>query len=164
MFGNKNSKETPATKSKNGTPASPSSSSGSSHALNSLVQGTTVEGTIKADSDIRVDGTIKGKLFCDAKVIIGPTGQIEGEVKCQNAVIEGKFDGVLQVSELLNVRETAQITGDVTTGKLIVQSGAVFNVTCSMEGGKKITPGTSMNIGAGKESANATRETQTAGA
>jgi len=157
MFGSNNSKE--ATKTKNGTPSSPSSSS--SHALNSLVQGTTVEGTIKADSDIRVDGAIKGKLFCDAKVIIGPTGQIEGEVKCQNAVIEGKFDGVLIVTELLNVRETAQITGDVTTGKLIVQSGAVFNVTCSMEGGKKITPGSS--VGAGKENSGATRETQPAG-
>lgn len=108
----------------------------SSNAFNTLVSGTSVEGTIKADSDIRVDGTIKGKLFCDAKVIIGPTGSIEGEIKCQNAVIEGKFDGVLTVSELLNVRETAQIKGDVTTGKLIVQSGAVFNVTCTMTGDK----------------------------
>ncbi len=157
MFGSNNSGKD-ANKNKSGTPSSPSSSS--SHSLNSLVQGTTVEGTIKADSDIRIDGSIKGKLFCDAKVIIGPTGQIEGEVKCQNAVIEGKFDGVLQVTELLNVRETAHITGDVTTGKLIIQSGAIFNVTCSMEGGKKVSPGS--NVGASKENSGANRESQSA--
>ncbi len=100
--------------------------------LNSISQGTTVEGSIKASSDIRVDGTIKGKLFCDAKVIIGPTGYIDGEVRCENAVVEGKFEGQLHVKEMLNVRETANITGEVTTGKLIVQTGGVFNVSCAM--------------------------------
>ena len=41
--------------------------------LVSLVQGTHIEGTVEADGDIRVDGTIKGKLFCRAKVIVGPS-------------------------------------------------------------------------------------------
>ncbi len=102
------------------------------HSLNTLVHGTVVEGAIKAENDIRVDGTIKGSLTCNAKVIIGPTGSIEGEVRCVNAVIEGSFEGTLTVAESLNVRETAKINGDVKTNKLIVQSGAVFNVTCKM--------------------------------
>ncbi len=108
-----------------------------SHSLNSLTQGTSVDGAIKADSDIRVDGKIKGKLHCTAKVIIGPTGHIDGEIRCKNAVIEGKFTGHLEVEELLNVRETAKIEGDVIVNKLIVQSGAVFNVTCNMGGVNK---------------------------
>lgn len=106
--------------------------SAATHSLNSLVQGTVVEGSVKSESDIRVDGTIKGKLFCDAKVIIGPTGYVEGEIKCKNAVIEGRFNGMLQVSELLNVRESATVEGEVSTNKLIVQSGATFNVNCNM--------------------------------
>lgn len=131
MFGNNTNNKKEANKAK--TTAAPAPSS---NAFNSLVQGTTVEGTLKADSDIRVDGVIKGKLYCDAKVIIGPTGAIEGEIRCQNAVIEGKFEGILVVAELLNVRESAVVKGDVTTNKLIVQSGAVFNVTCTMTGDK----------------------------
>ena len=103
-----------------------------SHSLNTLVKGTVVEGTVKSESDIRIDGVIKGSLNCNAKVIIGPSGFIEGEVRCANAVIEGKFEGSLQVSELLNVRENAKVSGDVRTNKLIVQSGAVFNVDCKM--------------------------------
>ncbi|MEQ8703015.1 MAG: polymer-forming cytoskeletal protein [Phaeodactylibacter sp.] len=127
MFGGNNKKENTNTKSTN----TPTASSG----LNSLVKGTVVEGTVKSESDIRIDGTIKGKLVCDAKVIIGPTGYVEGEIRCQNAVVEGKFEGTLEVSALLNVRESAVVSGEVTTEKLIVQSGATFNVTCSMGAG-----------------------------
>lgn len=113
----------------------PSTSPASSNALNALVKGTVVEGDIRCESDLRVDGSIKGKLTCQAKVIIGPTGQVEGEIRCQNAVIEGRFKGQLFVTELLNVRETADVDGEISTNKLLVQSGAKFNVNCRMEVG-----------------------------
>jgi cytoskeletal protein CcmA (bactofilin family) len=106
--------------------------SATSHQLNSIVSGSVIEGKISSDSDIRVDGIINGTLNCSAKVIIGPSGKINGEVHCQNAVFEGRFEGVLHVRELLHVKEAAEVTGDITTNKLIVQSGAVFNVSCTM--------------------------------
>lgn len=117
MFGNNNKKKETV---KSGT-IMPSATS---HSLNSLVEGTSVEGTIQSKSDIRIDGSIKGTLTCSAKVIIGPTGNIEGEIKCQNAVIEGRFEGHLMVAQLLNIRETASVSGEVSYGKLNVQSGA----------------------------------------
>ncbi len=129
MFNSKDSKKE-ASKAKTSTV----SSGPSGHALNSIVKGTVVEGSVQSASDFRVDGTIQGKLFCDAKVIIGPTGFVDGEIRCKNAVIEGKFEGTINVSELLNVRESAKISGDVTTAKLIVNAGAEFNVTCTMGG------------------------------
>ena len=63
------------------------------------------------------------------------TGFIKGEIHCANAVIEGKFDGRLEVTELLNIKESANVNGDVSTGKLVVQPGAIFNVSCTMGGG-----------------------------
>ncbi len=90
---------------------------------------------MRCESDLRVDGIIKGKLTSTAKVIIGPTGAVEGEIRCQNAVIEGRFKGFLTVTELLNVRETAEVEGEIITNKLLVQSGAKFNVACKMETG-----------------------------
>ena len=91
-----------------------------------------MEGTVSSESDIRIDGNIKGTLTCKAKVIVGPTGAIEGEIRCVNAVIEGKFKGTLYVEELLHIRETADVTGDVYTNKLTVQSGANFNGAVKM--------------------------------
>lgn len=132
MFGNNKSADD--SKKNTTTPASPNS-------LNALVKGTVVEGSLRCESDLRVDGTIKGKLNCQSKVIIGPTGTVEGEIRCQNAVIEGRFKGILQVSELLNVRETAEVEGEITTNKLLVQSGARFNVSCKMDVGGSASNG-----------------------
>lgn len=126
MFGSSKSKKEDVSSSKVSAP--------STNALNSLVQGTFVEGKVKASNDIRIDGTIKGELFCDAKVIIGSSGVVEGTIKCQNAVIEGRFDGILLVKELLNIRETAKVTGEVSYGKLVVQSGAVISGSYKVAG------------------------------
>ncbi len=142
MFGSSSNNKKEAAKS-NGAPVA--------HSLNSLVQGTVVEGTVTSESDIRIDGTIKGKLFCNAKVIIGPAGAIDGEIKCKNAVIEGKFQGTLEVAELLNIRENANVSGDVRTNKLIVQSGAVFSVNCTMGGVKQLNNTFPINKEKGKE-------------
>ena len=110
------------------------------NAINSIVRGTKIEGSVTAEKDIRIDGVIKGSLTCSAKVIIGPAGLVDGEVKCQNAVIEGKFYGILKVTELLSVKETAEIVGDVTTTKLSVTPGAIFDVTCTMKAVQKPQP------------------------
>lgn len=126
MFGSSKTEEVKKSPS-NTTSASP-------NALNTLVKGSSMDGTLKCENDLRVDGNIKGKLICKAKLIVGPTGSIEGEVSCQNAVIEGSFRGTLRVAELLNIRETATVDGDIFTDKLIVQSGAKFNVACKMGG------------------------------
>ena len=136
MFGSKKPEST--TTAATTSVAAKTTATESSNALNSLVKGTVVEGTITSENDIRVDGIIKGSLICKAKVIVGPTGFIEGEVKCQNAMIEGKISGKLRVVELLSIKETAEVTGDVTTGKLLVQPGAVFNVTCFMKDGLSV--------------------------
>lgn len=106
------------------------------NSMNSLGKGTKVNGDIEATSDIRVDGELRGNLNCKGKVIIGSTGYIDGTIICQNAVVEGTFKGTLTVKDLLNVKESARIDGDVKTGQLLVNSGAKFNVSCGMGGGK----------------------------
>ena len=104
---------------------------------NILVQGTRMEGTMHTESDIRIDGVLVGSLKSKGKVIVGPSGQIDGDIQCVNAVIEGHFSGNLHVKELLQVKETAHVEGDVNTAKLVVHSGSMFNVNCRM-GGQKV--------------------------
>ena len=115
MFGSNKSKD---------TAKSNTHTSGTSHSFNNLVQGTKVEGDIQSKSDIRIDGHIKGSLKCEAKVIVGPTGGIEGEVTCKNAEIEGRFQGTMNVEDLLTIKEKANVNGQIRYGKLVVQPGA----------------------------------------
>jgi len=125
MFGN-NSK-------KNESKASSTMpSSGSSSSINTLGAGTVIEGTINAEGDIRIDGTITGTINCKGKIIVGPQGLIDGTMNCKNSVVEGVIKGVITVDNELNVRETAKVNGEVNTGQLTVQPGAVFNVSCGM--------------------------------
>lgn len=103
-------------------------------ALNSIVNGTEVHGDIECESDIRIDGTLIGSLNCSGRFILGETGSLQGEVTCDDAVVQGQFEGDLYVKQVLDVKKTAQINGQITTEKLVVESGAVFNVHCRMGG------------------------------
>lgn len=135
MFGNNNKREVTRTNAPLPTGSN----------LNSLAAGTRIEGTIHAENDIRVDGTITGKLYCSAKVIVGPTGKIDGDIQCQNAVIEGQFEGNLQVIDELQIMQKAKVSGDLTAGRLVVQPGAVINGSFDMSGGKKNLPAANKN-------------------
>lgn len=107
-------------------------------AVNLLSSGSVFEGKTQTENDIRIDGVFKGQLTCKARLIIGPTGQFEGDCQCINAVVEGSFQGRMKVHETLEVREHGKVKGEIQTKKLIVQSGAVFEVQCDM--GTKATP------------------------
>ncbi len=125
MFKNNNGKSNPSKNGSNGLTMSSST-------VNSLGPGTFVEGSISTESDIRIDGEIKGNLNCKGRLILGEHGKITGDVDCQNGLIEGQITGTIKVKELLHVKESAKIDGDITTTQLMVQPGAVFNVSCSM--------------------------------
>jgi len=100
--------------------------------INLIGAGTVVEGDIKAQGDIRIDGTVYGSVSSKAKVVIGSTGVIEGDMNSLNADVSGNVRGKTTVSELLFLKSTANMIGDIVTGKLIVEVGATFTGSCNM--------------------------------
>lgn len=99
---------------------------------NALTAGSKIIGTIIANSDIRLDGTVEGDLQCTGKVVIGEQGMLKGTITCQNAEIMGKMDGKISVSGTLALRATGNIHGEVATKTLIIEPNAIFNGSCSM--------------------------------
>ncbi len=99
---------------------------------NRIAEGTVIRGNIVSQTDFRMDGELIGNFESDAKIVIGPAGVIIGELICKNADIEGKFEGKIQVVELLTVKSKAKINGEVTTSKLAVEPGAEFTASCTM--------------------------------
>jgi cytoskeletal protein CcmA (bactofilin family) len=100
---------------------------------NRIVEGTTIKGNITSLADFRLDGELIGNFFSEGKIVIGPAGSVIGDINCQNADIEGTFDGKMQVAELLSIKSKANIHGQVTVGKLAVEPGANFTASCNME-------------------------------
>jgi len=101
--------------------------------INLLGSGTIVKGEIKLSGDFRIDGTFIGSIQCKGKVVVGPTGTIEGEINCQNADFSGEIKATVKVAELITLKESAKFTGDITTNKLAIEPGAKFSGNCTME-------------------------------
>lgn len=106
------------------------------NALNIVGAGTTIKGEVNTDSDIRIDGTLIGTLNAKGKLIVGKSGKIDGEVNCRNADFSGEIKAKVNVSELLSLKSSTRLHGDVTTSKLAVEPGAVFTGSCQMSDDK----------------------------
>jgi len=114
--------------------------------LNVIVEGSKVIGDMITESNLRIDGEVKGNVTVAAKIVIGKNGRIDGNLNCGAADIEGKVEGMIKVEGLLSLRATAQIQGEITTSKLQVEEGANFSGNCTMSNASvKTTPRTSLS-------------------
>jgi len=100
--------------------------------INLIGSGTIIKGDIKSNGDIRIDGTVIGSLQSKGKVVIGTTGNVEGEIDCVNGDSSGIIKAKVTVKELLSLKASSKLTGDIITNKLAIEPGAVFTGTCNM--------------------------------
>jgi cytoskeletal protein CcmA (bactofilin family) len=101
---------------------------------NIIAQGTKIVGDLNSEGDFRIDGNVEGNLKTSGKVVVGKSGFIKGTLQGTDAYFEGKFSGKLALSGTLTLKSSAFIEGEVVAGKLAVEPGATFNVTCIMKG------------------------------
>lgn len=101
-------------------------------ALNTFSLETSIIGNVDSKGDIRLDGNMEGHLNCSGRVVIGPEGKVKGTISCDNADIFGKIEGDLIVMELLSLKSTAFINGNIKIGKFSVEPGAQFIGQCTM--------------------------------
>ena len=102
--------------------------------INILGPGAVVKGEIHVNGDFRIDGTLNGTIQCKGKIVVGPTGKIDGEIQCQNADFSGNIKAHVTVTELLTLKASTRLVGDIKTNKLAIEPGAVFSGTCRMDG------------------------------
>lgn len=100
--------------------------------INTITEGTNIKGNINAVGDFRMDGTLEGNITLNGKLVVGETGNIKGNVICQNANIIGKVIGNISVKELLTLHSTANVKGDILINKISIEPGAAFSGTCRM--------------------------------
>ena len=100
--------------------------------INMIGEGTVVEGTLKAQSDIRIRGSVIGKIRVEGKAIIAQQGDVNGDLFATNADISGSVQGQIQISETLVLKSTARVNADIKTARLVVEEGAVFDGKCEM--------------------------------
>lgn len=100
-----------------------------------ISSGTTVKGDISSSSDLRIDGTITGNIQSSAKIIIGASGVVNGDISGNQADIVGKVSGNIKTKDLLQLRGDCIVNGNLFAGKLQVEPAALFNGQCHMGAG-----------------------------
>lgn len=89
--------------------------------------GTVLTGNVKSENDLRIDGTIRGNVSSEAKVVVGPAGFVEGDIEGVQADISGRLVGNVVAKESVQLRNTSHVQGNITAPSLQIDAGAVFN-------------------------------------
>ncbi len=100
--------------------------------VNLIGNGTKIVGDITSAQDVRIDGHLTGNIVTTGRFVLGPNGMVDGNVISGNADLMGEVKGKVNVSETLSLKSTAKVSGDIITGKLAIEPGALFTGTCNM--------------------------------
>ncbi len=107
-------------------------SAGSGSGATLIGAGTILKGDIKSENDLRIDGTVIGNINSSAKVIIGTSGLVEGDISGVQADVVGKVVGNIRAKELLQLKGESEVTGNIYAGNLQIEPSATFNGQCHM--------------------------------
>ena len=89
-------------------------------------EGTEIEGTINADTSLRIDGKLKGELNVKEDIVIGENGVLEADIEARNITVAGSITGNVTANEKLVIVSTGTLIGDIKMANLIIEDGATF--------------------------------------
>lgn len=100
--------------------------------VTTIAQGTKINGDVESGNDMRIDGTVTGNIICKAKVVLGESGHVEGDLQAMAADVFGTVNGHVSTKDLLCLKSKCVINGDLHVGKLDIEQNAIFNGKCNM--------------------------------
>ena len=110
----------------------------SSGEITHLSSSTVIEGTIALENDIRIAGTVVGKIDSKGALIVEQTGNVKGEIKANSATIAGKIDGNIECNGLLTLESRSCFIGDIKTRQLVINENSEFQGNCAMPKGSTV--------------------------
>lgn len=97
---------------------------------------TSFQGTINATGTVRIDGKFVGEINCTGDLVIGESGSVKANVKVRNLLLSGDLEGNAAVQGKIEITQSGKLFGDIITGNLIIDEGAVFRGKCDMQHGQ----------------------------
>jgi cytoskeletal protein CcmA (bactofilin family) len=93
--------------------------------------GTEIEGNIRTNEVVRIDGRIKGEVNAES-VVIGQNGVVLGDISANKVTVAGKVKGNISAAATLELLPSGHVIGDLRANKLIISDGACFEGNCQM--------------------------------
>lgn len=105
-----------------------------------ISSGVVIEGKVTSNSNIRVDGVVKGDITTQGNLTVGEQGSIQGQLTGETVSIGGKVEGTVNAKEKLVLESKAVLKGDLLTKILVVEAGAMFEGKSSMNSQSSFKP------------------------
>jgi cytoskeletal protein CcmA (bactofilin family) len=102
-----------------------------------------VVGSIKCASNIQIDGKLNGDLTCNGKAVIGKSATIKGNMNVDAITLLGQVNGNIAAKDILELKASARMNGDVRSKRLTVEDGVTFigKVEVNPSGATQARPG-----------------------
>ncbi len=110
------------------SPQQMASSQGSAY----LDRGTKITGKLHFEGPARIDGEVDGEIH-GKSITIGESATVTAQITADSVIVCGKVKGEISASQRLEIRATAKVQGNITTPKLMIHEGAIFDGQCAME-------------------------------
>lgn len=98
---------------------------------------THVEGTLRFDHSVLIEGTFKGSIESKGQLVIGEGAEVDADIESRTVTIKGSVRGTINASERIQIQNNATVIGDITTPSLQMDETVTFEGKCSMTGGAK---------------------------
>nr|WP_263429601.1 polymer-forming cytoskeletal protein [Nannocystis pusilla] len=98
-----------------------------------VAPGTHIAGRLSGQEDIRVHGTIEGRIHLAATLYVEPEGIIAADVHADDVVVAGTIVGNVSAAGSIVLAASARVVGDLRAPRLVVAPGAAFRGQVSME-------------------------------
>lgn len=94
---------------------------------------TSIEGTIKSSTDLRVDGLVNGAIECDGVLYVSEGAIVDATIEAGGIVVEGSLNGTIMCHGRLEIRATGHVNAEVETERLMIHEGAVYEGRLRMD-------------------------------
>jgi len=85
-----------------------------------------LKGDLYSGGILRLDGVVIGTVRAE-EVILSATAAIEGEISAGKIIVVGKMTGTLRADDVVEIRETGYVNGNIVTKRLVMVSGGRFD-------------------------------------
>ena len=93
---------------------------------NMLTNDVEIKGSLKFTNDLVIDGRIEGEVTSEGSLTVGENACVKGEIKTRSCIIFGKVEGNVTVTDRCELKNTAELIGDVKANRLSIEEGASF--------------------------------------
>lgn len=95
--------------------------------------GSHFEGELKFEQSFRVDGKVVGKVVSEGDLVVGESGEIDGEIRVGRLFVSGLVKGEIHATRRLSIHPRGRVEGVVHARALVIEEGGILEGRSSMK-------------------------------